>query len=199
MEPKRQVDGVYRPKPLTGKMTVTHLTKPNRKGRVHSKKVAIILVAALVAISLVAALYNKMTSHVSLVPPNIQKAVDFSVYYPDVKKLPAGYGLDTKSFQLAQPGVVLFAVTHNGSKSVIFSEEQQSSARDIVKFVSNYIPVNTTLQLILGQAKIGAYGSAPNLRTVASLPVQSGPWIIVTAPPEVRHDDLVKILHSLTD
>lgn len=137
-----------------------------------------------------------MYSDTNPVPKKIQKSVGFSVYYPG--SLPAGYTLDDTSFQLPEPEVVLFTVTYGKSKNLVFSEEQQPSSSDIDKFIRNYLPLNSALQLPLGQAKIGAYGSAPNIRTVLSLPIHHGPWLIVTAPSDVNHDDLVKIVTSLT-
>lgn len=200
MEPKRQIDGVYssRPRPVsTGKVPQTISRSANRKHALN-KRPALVLIFALVVVGLVIGVHNMLGGNASLVPKDIQKSVDFSVYYPDVKKLPAGYTLDTKSFRLADPGVVLFAVTYGDGKNITFSEQRQPSSSDIDKFVGNYIPLNTALQLTLGQAKIGAYGSAPNIRTVASLPIRSGPWLIITAPSNVNHDDLAKVLQSLT-
>lgn len=200
MEPKRQIDGVYRnrPRPVsTGRVPQT-ISRPASKNHALNKRPILVLIFALVVVGLVIGIHNVFGGNTSSVPQEIRRAVDFSVYYPDIKKLPAGYTLDTKSFRLADPGVVLFAVTYDGSKNITFSEQRQPSSSDIDKFVSSYIPLNTTLQLTLGPAKIGAYGSAPNIRTVASLPIRSGPWLIITAPSNVNHDDLAKVLQSLT-
>lgn len=200
MEPKRQIDGVYssRPRPVgTGKVSQAS-SSPVSKKRALNKRPVLVLIFALVMVGLVIGMHNKLGSSTSLVPKNIQKSVDFSVYYPDIKKLPAGYRFDAKSFRLADPGVVLFAVTYDGGKNIIFSEQHQPSNDDINKFVSSYIPLNTSLQLTFGQAKVGAYGSAPNIRTVASLPIHNGPWLIITAPSNVSHNDLAKVMQSLT-
>ncbi len=161
-----------------------------------NKKLIFALLAALLIAGLSVGIY-KASSHAGIVPQRVQKSVNFLIYYPNMGKLPAGYTLDTQSFRLAQPGVVLFAVTYDGSKSLVFSEEEKPSSEDINKFISSYIPVNTTQQLALGQAKIGAYGSAPNIRTLVSLPIQ-GTWLIVTAPSDVSQNDIVTILQALT-
>lgn len=131
-----------------------------------------------------------------MVPKEIQKSVDFPIYYPN--QLPSGYMLDPASFRLAEPGVVLFAVRYGEGKDIVFSEQQQPSNSEMDKFISSYLPLNSALQLPLGQAKVGAYGNAPNIRTIVSLPLHKGPWLIATAPSEVGHEDLVKILQSLT-
>lgn len=200
MERKRQIDGVYsvRPAPVsTEKVLPVRPAKPASKQRARGKKSVVVLVLILAVAGLILGVHKITGGNTSLVPKNIQKSVNFSIYYPDTKKIPAGYNLDIQSFRLAQPGVVLFAVTYAGGKSIIFSEQQQPSNNDMDKFISSYIPVNTTQQLALGQAKIGAYGSVPNVRTVASLPIH-GTWLIVTAPADVSQDDLVNILQALT-
>lgn len=162
---------------------------PRRKRFLFIAGVVLVVVCLLVG-------WYKISSSTSVVPKKIQKSVDFSVYYPG--SLPLGYTLDPTSFQLADPEVVLFTVTYGKSKNIVFSEERQPSSGEIDKFISSYIPLNSVVQLPLGQAKIGAYGSAPNIRTVLSLPIHNGPWLIVTAPSDVNHDDLVKIVTSLT-
>ena len=200
MEPKRQIDGAYNSRPKlvsTGKIPQA-VPKPASKKYTLNKRLILVLILVLVVVGLVAGMYNVFGSSTSLVPQKIQRAVDFSIYYPNTKKMPAGYTLDIQSFRLAQPGVVLFAVTYGGGKDITFSEQQQPSNDDINKFVSSYIPLNTILQLPLGQAKIGAYGTAPDIRTVASLPIHNGPWLIITAPPNVSHDDLAQVMRSLT-
>lgn len=172
------------------------LSKPGYKRPQLNRKQMLILfpLFGLAVIGILFGLYS-IGSSASLVPKKIQKSVDFPIYYPG--SLPSGYVLDTQSFRLAEPGVVLFAVTYSNGKSIVFSEQQQPSDNEMNAFISNYVPINSALQLSLGQAKIGAYGSAANIRTVVSLPIRNGPWLIATAPSEVHHEDLVKILQSL--
>ena len=157
-----------------------------------------LIIVASLGLLIVGALFgwNAMRIQTSVVPRSIQRSVDFSVYYP--ASVPPGYTLETESFQLAEAEVVLFKVTDSQGRDIIFSEQRQPSAADIDKFISSYLPLNSVMQLPLGQAKAGAYGSAPNIRTVLSLPIRSGPWLIVTAPSDISHDDLVALLTSLT-
>lgn len=105
--------------------------------------------------------------------------------------------LDVKSFRLPEEGVVLYTVKYGEGKDIVVSEQEQPSANDIDKFVTAYIPLNTELNLPIGRAKIGAYGTAPNIRTAISLPVKNGPWLIITAPSDISRDDLIHILESL--
>jgi len=155
--------------------------------------VALLLLAGLAAIG-----FCKGVNHNGVVPKKIQNSVNFPIYYPDLKKLPTGYNLDPRSFRLAQAGVVLFTVTYGRGKDIIFSEEEQPSSKNIDKFISDYIPVNMSSELAVGQAKLGAYGPAPNIRTIASLPITKGPWLIITAPSDTNQNELVKILQALT-
>lgn len=156
------------------------------------KKILLLAVFALVSI-LITGLY--IASSANVVPKTVQDKVPFAIYYP--KSLPAGYRLDETSFRLAEAGVVLFTVSYGEGRDIVFSEQQQPSGSEMDKFVSSYIPLNTPLDLPLGRAKVGAYGTAPNIRTAVSLPVQDGPWIIATAPSDVNRDDLIKVLESL--
>lgn len=172
-----------------------HSSRRGAKKRIRSKKLFLIPLCGLVLIGVLVAVLAAGGS-ASLVPKKIQKSVDFPIYYP--ASLPAGYTLDIPSFQLAEAGVVLFTVSDSNGKDIVFSEQQQPSTSDMDKFISSYLPLNSVLQLPLGQAKVGAYGSAPNIRTVLSLPIRNGPWLIVTAPSDVNHDDLASILKSLT-
>lgn len=172
-----------------------YAARRTEKRRTLIKRVLLVFICGLLAIALLIGWHGR-DNRSSLVPKDIQKAVDFTVYYPS--NLPSGYALDTQSFRLAEPGVVLFAVTYSNGKSIVFSEQQQPSTGEMDKFVSSYLPLNSAVQLPLGQAKIGAYGSAPDIRTVASLPIRNGPWLIVTAPSEVSHENLVTVLRSLT-
>jgi hypothetical protein len=135
----------------------------------------------------------------SPVPAKIRSAVDFHVYYPKQKQLPSGFSLDQKSFKVVQPGVVLFSVKRPDGKKFIFSEEAQPAASIIDKFNTDYIPLHTTLSVALGHAEVGTYGNGANLRTIASLPVHKGPWIIITAPADAKKNDLSSLLNSLTD
>ncbi len=133
----------------------------------------------------------------SPVPAAIQKAVSFPVYYPAPGRLPAGYTLDSSSFRQAQAGVVIYSINHQGGQPLIVSEEDQPAGSVISDFIKSYTPLHTTQNTSLGQAQIGAYGQPPNLRTVASLPINNGPWLIITSPTDVNQTDLKQILQSL--
>lgn len=169
---------------------------PFYKKHTLRKRVLLLFAVGILSIGFLAGWQTMRGTTASLVPQTVRKAVDFPVYYPN--DLPDGYALAIQSFQVPDPGVVLFKVTKANGQEIVFSEQRQPSGSDIDKFVSAYMPLNSVLQLPLGQAKVGAYGSAPNIRTVLSLPIRDGPWLIVTAPADVTHDELTTILSTLT-
>jgi hypothetical protein len=180
---------------LGGSKVKGRISKLGKKRYFVSKRRLRILLLGLLLIGLIAGVSSKFFI-TGTVPQKIKASVPFSVYYP--KDLPTGYALDSESFRLAEPGVVLFALSHGRGKDIVFSEVKQPSGSDMDKFISSYIPLNTVQQVPLGEARIGAYGSAPNIRTAVSLPVHDGPWIIMTAPSDVSHNELIRIVQSLT-
>src|SRR5690348_12048184 len=60
------------------------------------------------------------TATTSPVPLQVREAVAFQIYYPKQQKLPSGYSLDTTSFHLAQPGVVIYSVVYHGNQRLVF-------------------------------------------------------------------------------
>lgn len=131
------------------------------------------------------------------VPKDIRSSVNFTIYYPKQAKLPDGYTLNTRSFRLAQPGVLIFSVTYGNGREMIFSEEERPSKQVLDKFDSSAIPLHTELNTPLGKAIIGSYGSGTNTSSVVSLPIIRGPWLIITAPSTVNPADLTKVIQSI--
>ena len=167
----------------------------NRRGLRVGKYVLLGLGACIV---LAAALWLLLSIHHSPVPKDIRKGSNFSIYYPEEGKMPSGYTLDKTSFRKAEGGVVLFSVSYDNGRSMVFSEQAQPGSDVIDKFKAQAIPVNTKVNVPLGQAVIGAYGSGNNIRTVASLPITRGPWLIITAPSDINQNSLKQVLNSLT-
>lgn len=133
----------------------------------------------------------------SPVSSDVQKAVTFPVYYPRQSKLPVGYQLDDTSFRLADTGVVIYSVQVRGQQ-LVFSEQQTPEGSVIDKFTSSYIPLHNTITTDRGKAAIGAAGQGSNLKTIVSLPITHGPWLIITAPANTKQSDVQQILQSLT-
>lgn len=157
----------------------------------------LIAVIAIVIIGSVAGLLILHKPAASPVPADIRKAVSFPVYYPDSSQLPAGYALDSSSFRQAQPGVIVYSITHSGSQPLAVSEENQPGGSVISDFIKNYIPLHNTVDTDLGSAQVGVYGKAPNQQAVASLQIKNGPWLLITAPSGVKQTDLDQILQAL--
>ena len=127
------------------------------------------------------------------VPLSIRQAVSFPVYYPDQQKLPSGYNLNTSSFGLPVNNGVSYSVSYGGGKKIVFSVQAKPSESELQTFNSSYIPLRIEYETSIGQAKIGAYQS----KTLVSLPVMNGPWIIITAPADINQDQLKSVLQSI--
>lgn len=169
------------------------LPKPRRSRLKPAVIVLLAIVAAAVGVSLLLLGFRQ-----GPVPRSIQKQVNFRIYYPAQDKLPAGYKLNGNSFRTAESNVVLFSVSYGSSRSMAFSETAKPPSDVIDKFNASAIPVHTQVSTTFGKALIGAYGSGKDLRTIASLPINNGPWLIVTAPSDINQTDLQKVLQAIT-
>ncbi len=129
----------------------------------------------------------------SPVPSNVQKAVNFAIYYPEQKKLPNGYTFNPSSISKPVDNGVTYAVSYGGTKKIVFSIQPKPTDSELQSFYSQYIPLKNDSQTHLGQAEIGVYHD----QTLVSLPIINGPWIIVTAPKDVNQDQLKQVLQSL--
>jgi hypothetical protein len=170
----------------------------------HTKKkkqfrMLVVLAGGLLIIGFGAALYwahsnaKPATVRITLVPKNIAQAVDFPVYYPDPAKLPAGYTLDLNSFSNPVKNGVAYKVGYGTGQKIVFSVQTKPADSELQSFNSNYIPLRIDVQTPVGQAAIGAYHS----QTLASVPVINGPWIVITAPPDINQDQFKQVLNSL--
>lgn len=135
----------------------------------------------------------------SPVPIAITRDVNFPIYYPDQKKLPAGYTLNAKSFSTPRRGVVLYAVDYGNGNKLVFSVQQKPSDNDIQTFYANYLPLRNHWQVSLGGAEFGARNATKDqLQSVVSLPVTNdNSWLLITSPYDVNQDQLKQVLQSL--
>jgi hypothetical protein len=159
-------------------------------------KIAIICLVAVAGIVCVGGLLYANNTR-SPVPKNLNKSVNFPVYYPDAKQLPNGYTLNKNSFTSPEKGVIIYSVSYGNGKKLIFSVQEQPSDSKIQSFYGNYIPLRNRMQTNLGEAQIGAYGAGKNLKTVVSLPTNKKTWLIITTPYDINQDQLKQVLNSL--
>ena len=138
------------------------------------------------------------SNSVSPIPKSISSAVSYAVYYPANSRLPVGYSLDKSSIELVNPKVVILVVKYSGNNMVVFNEQANPGASVISQYQTNYIPIHTTVWTPLGNAILGAYNDGHSIKTVASLPVTNGPWIIITAPSNINQTKLKEVLDSMT-
>lgn len=128
-----------------------------------------------------------------LVPLSISQAVNFPVYYPDQARLPAGYVFDTNSFRSPVENGVNYSINYGSGQRIVFTLQPKPSDSELKTFNASYIPLRTDFQTGIGQAEIGTY----HQQTLASLPVAKGPWIVITAPPDIDQNQLKQVLQSL--
>lgn len=157
-----------------------------------------ILLIFVVAAAAAAGWWYFTQRNTSPVPESIRKSVSFPVYYPDPKKLPAGYTLDTNSFKNPVKNGVTYNVNYGGGR-VVFSVQAKPSATELDSFTASYIPLNNIYQTPVGQARLGAYNNGGKIatETLVSLPTDKNVWIIVTAPYNINQDQLKEVLSSL--
>lgn len=133
----------------------------------------------------------------SPVPKNIQSAVSFPVYYPEQKKLPAGYTLNLQSIKMPQSNGVVYSVDYGLGKKLVFSVQPKPSDAELQRFNASYIPLRNEYQTPVGKAEIGAYNSHGQLVTLVSLPTSGKTWIIINAPYDVNQDKLKQVLQAI--
>jgi hypothetical protein len=162
----------------------------------YQRVLGICAVAVLVS-GLGAGSWQLLHRSTSPVPGDVQRAVRFPVYYPDPKRLPAGYALDVHSFKAPVKDGVTYVVRYGTGKNIVFSVQSKPSDSDLQSFNASYIPLRNDYRTMVGQAEIGAYLSNGRLQTLVSLPTDSNAWLIITAPPDINHDQLQQVLQAL--
>jgi len=155
------------------------------------RKAAFALIGLVIVVGAAVWLATQRSS--SPVPKNVAQKVSFPVYYPDQAKLPAGYRLDRNSFASPVKNGVAYDVVYAGGKKIVFSVQVKPSDNELQSFNSNYIPLRLDYQTKLGQAEIGAYRG----QTLASLPIIDGPWIVLTAPPDINQGQLKQVIQAI--
>lgn len=162
------------------------------------RRLLIFLVSTIVIAGIAAAAFFVRAHNDSPVPKSISGQLSFPIYYPDQKKLPPGYTLDTHSFTSPEKDVVLYTIRYSQAKKIVISVQKQPSQQQLQQFNLNYIPLHTSYQTKIGQADIGAYNNGKAVQTLASLPANnSASWMIITAPSDINQNDLKQALNSL--
>ena len=127
-------------------------------------------------------------------PQAVAQAVNFPIYYPDQKKLPAGYSLNSNSFKYLPGQGVLYYVSYDNGKRLVFTLQQKPSGSDLANFNKKYIPINRQVLTLVGTATMGAIGD----QTVVSLPTDSNTWIIITGPADIyATSQLTQVVRSI--
>ena len=166
-----------------------------RKSNNYPGKFAVsIIIMAFIIVTVSILMSSKPTDPV---PKSILTSVPYAIYYPDQSRLPSGYTLDIKSIQKSSGNVVEYFVDYGNKQLVVVFEQTMPSQSTINHFTSTYMPLHTTFWTPMGNAVLGAINYGKSIRSVVSLPINNGPWIIVTAPSNINQNDLKQVINSL--
>ncbi len=173
-----------------------------RTPKTRHRKLPIILASVIGTLLVLAASFGGwkfLHRVVSPVPKAIQANVTFPVYYPEQKKLPAGYTLDLTSFKSPEKNAVVYAVRYGTNKKLVFALQEKPSDDDIQSFYANYIPLRNKLDVPAGHAEIGAFnnGGKTATQSVVSLPTTNKTWLIITGPNDIDQNNLKQVLESI--
>lgn len=126
------------------------------------------------------------------IPKSEAKQLGFDIYYPSQKLLPAGYTLNAGSFDTTNQ-VLIYSVSYGANQKIIFSDQAKPNSNQILQFVNDNIPLNTSLETNVGLATIGAIKT----RAVISMPSNTDTWLIITAPGTINQAILNQVLKSI--
>jgi hypothetical protein len=167
------------------------LKKKTRRLKRPGKRAGIVSLVVIVLLAGGGFAYHQLNQQ-KVVPKALVKQMPFPIYYPDPKKLPAGYTIDKSSFNSPAKDVVLYAVDYKGGK-LVFSVQLKPSAVELNAFNTQRIPLHDTLKTSVGTAVIGAIGK----QSIISLPTDTNAWVIVTAPYNTDQPKLSTILKNM--
>lgn len=192
--PKTAVPPTPRPAAPSAEEPKPSANKP-KKSR---KKLLFSLLTLVTILALAGGVWNLLhhaskpsQAETSPVPASIRQAVSFPIYFPNSKKLPAGYSFNSSSFS-AGSGAVEFVI-YNGQHKVVFTEQAQPSEQALQQFATSRIPLHNSVNTTNGTALVGAIGN----NTIVSLPTSDNTWIIISAPVNINQTDLKTVLNSL--
>jgi hypothetical protein len=175
-------------------------TKTKSKAKHRNLKISVSLLIILVLIAVGGFVYYsekpaKKTMTINPIPSYYRSSVDFPVYYPLPSKLPNGYTLASRSYTLPAKNVLVYAINYANGQHIDVSLQNKPSVTALSEFVRVHIPLHTVDNTSIGQATIGVL----NNQTVASLPTNTGTWIITSAPININQLQLERVLGSFSD
>jgi hypothetical protein len=153
--------------------------------------VIIIIIAGLISILIVT---NKPQNPL---PASVVKAVPYSVYYPDTNRLPINFSLIRGSIKVLTGNIVVFSMLGPNNENIIITQQGQPASSVISRFISSTMPLHTLIGTPVGTATVGSYNFNHSLRSIVSLPVIHGPWLIITAPANINQGLLMQVVDSL--
>ena len=191
-----------KPKPGHDRMTTSPQTPPlpqptvSRtlpRNRILKKRWPYILSAIIIlAVAASAVLYFRASAIHNPVPIAVQKSVPFTIYFPNQKKLPAGYNLDIRSFSASSEAVV-YAITYGPGKNIAITAQQKPDNAAIQSLYSQ-VASRTTISTPAGTATVGSL----NGKAFAGIPTKTGVWLLATAPASINTGQFKAVLQTLT-
>lgn len=173
----------------------------------HEKKLTIsffnsyrgrfILMMSLIAVVIVLFTVAVIRQPASPIPASIVSSVSFPIYYPNQNKLPSGYTLNPNSFEKVSSGVILFSVSYARNQNIAIVEQAMPASSVIARYAVDYIPLHNNINTPNGKAIYGAYDNGNGLKSVVSLEINGGPWLIATAPSSINRSDFIRVIDSL--
>lgn len=159
----------------------------------RNRLVIIALVLLVIALTAIVLHFKNKKPVYDPVPISVRKSVNFDVYYPDPKKLPAGYTLNIKSFEASNQAVV-YSVSYGNNQHFVFTDQKEPSPTSIQGFYKAHMPLTISVNTNVGTAQIGVL----NNETVVSLPTNTNAWILMTAPLNASQQAVRQVIGSMT-
>jgi hypothetical protein len=167
----------------------------NKKAQLWAVVVIIIIIIVIGTFLLAAQARRHMQSSLvnSAVPYGIRQRVDFTIYYPDNNKMPAGYRYNPSTLH-ATKNAADYAIDKDGTQLFAVTIQSKPSAAALQTFYTHNLPLSTIIVTPIGTANVGTI----NLQSVISLPTNGNSWLILTTPQPIQTATLTKILNAMT-
>lgn len=196
--PNRPVTGVTQPAQTAPNFQAPTNVNAPKKRRLPLKKLLIAAgVVALVAgavISFMAIRARDTSRNIrNTINLSLASKVDFPIYYPNPKTLPKDYTIDVSSFRSPAKNGITYTLFYQKTKRVTFSLQSSPTEAALKTFRNTYITNPFSIETNLGNADTGT----KNGITLASIVIDDGPWITISAPDEINAASIKTLINSL--
>jgi len=138
-------------------------------------------------------IYYERYVHVDVVVPvKYAQQVLFNIYVP--KKIPAGFSLNPRNFEVKDGDVLLFEINNKNNDNIVFSEQAIPSGFDFDDFYQQYMANLVNLQGTPYKSVAG--NVADSNRKLLSI-TANDTWILITTPRSITVSDLQFIANNI--